>query len=999
MFVARKQELNWLEKQSRLSRLVFINGVRGVGKSSFLATWIRQKERKFQWLTLDRLRDLSHSLGHPDKSPERALELASQNWHNLDVVVWDEAHLLAPSAQKALFSFLKNSPFLPLQIFLSDEALSLEVGAAQLQMQPFSKEQVQEYLQVAFDREATEEEVTNAIKLSGGVPLLLQILSCDGAIKENAKQQVLEHLGIEERSLLVKASALGRTFHAQELGDIDAAALQSLQRKFLLDSVPSSHDLYIVPSYVRSLCLNAIDVQELKSVYAELCKRATDPFEALFFALRADMDSAVDELAANIPFDRVEHLRREDLQDFANLVAEFRKRSQKNELHSSVARLEIRALWFLGQRGAAVEAAESIRLTFGEKLSQELVLEIVQIFNRASRAEEARKLAEISMKFADPYHAAALRLEIGSSWIAVDRNTARTILNEALKLAQRLTVTSQQEIPLRLVQAHCHFQIARCFDMEENFTFALPEYEKALGVFEQCERPYFAAVTLLNCAWIYLKEHRWVDLKKVQARLLGLAERYGYTYVAAGVELIEAIEARLGLEHGKALRKIESSLKRLGASAPLIAIIDSQVELIRILLAMGMRKQAELAYKKLKVSVQDAPEFHKSRVKDLQYEVFGVAAAQEKLLEHVNAGSEISEALQFMLARRGLTELPNNAEKSRIGRLSGLEEKLIHCFDLQDEQGAWLAIGRMDAILREVNDASIERVALLLLQASLAQNANLEEKVIEVERELARLSADAEILAPLHAWLESLKGGKQLRPQEFDSWKKAPIGDQERWQRWLKFVFPLAEKPWLVITNGATEYADEPVLDSKAKLFVLEHLGEVRFRGKAKKEFIRRHSLRRILCLLLENGLDGVSKHTIAATVWGEAYNPETHDTRTYTAIQRLRAIFSMPSAIQNWQSGYRWNPELDFVLVRPNQKQKKSDTRCQSLILQTLESFSGGAKSGVGRSELVEITKTSEATVKRELAKLLSSAKIRRSGSGRSVVYSLYNSRASQAS
>lgn len=1000
MIVARNLELAWLEKQSRLNRLLFVSGVRGVGKSSLLASWVKQKERRFRWITVDRLRSLTDSLGHPDKPLERTLESVAQEWMNLDVVVWDEAHLIAPAAQKALFSFLKNSPFLPLQIFLSDESLESDASEAQLHLSPFSPDQAREYLSAALEHEPTEEEVATAMKLSGGVPLLLQILSSDGSIRLDAKQQLLENLSPAERSTLVAASALGRTFHTGYFSDdSQRMTLPLLRKKFLLDQIPTAADTYIVPSYIRSLCLAGVDVTELKNVYGALCRRAEDPFEALFFALRAEENDLVKELVEKISFDRVEHLRREDLLDLSSLIRGYSTRSKKTELVNGLARLEIRALWFLGQRSQAVEVAEGFLAKFGDKMSQELVLEIVQIFNRAARTLEARKLAERAISISDAFHVTALRLEIGSSWVYSDRNIAREILNDALRATQRLTVRGERESQLKLIQAQCHFQLARCYDLDNKFDLAVVEYEKALVVFEQCERPYFSAVTMLNCAWIYLKEYRFGELKKLQKNLSSLAERYGYTYVAAGLELIEAIEARLNLEPGKALRKIESSLRRLGKSAPLMARIDSQIELVRVLLTLGMRKQAELAYKKFKTLSKAEPEFQKTRVRDLYFEVNGHNLPQEELLEHIGDAASLDESSTLLFARRGLVRLSNNAGKIRLGKIATLEEALFESLKGNDEQQVWKAMSQIDAMLREISDASLERVSLLLLQATLSKNtSNNEEKILEAERELARLSVDASVAAPLMAWLDSLKGGKGSRPQEMDNWRLAPIGDQERWQRWLGAIFPVEEKPWALISNDSIKYSDKFPQDADVSLLVLEHLGEVKFRGKVKHDFIRRHSLRRILCLLLEGGMDGVAKHTIAAAVWGEDYSPEIHDTRLYTAIQRLRNLFMSPDTIQNWHGGYRWNPEIGFLLIRANQKKTTADTRCQSLILQTLERYSDRAKPWVGRSELVAITKTSEATVKRELSKLLNLDKIRRTGSGRAVVYSLNGSGVSRA-
>lgn len=125
MIIGRKAELEWIQRQSGLSRLILINGVRGVGKSKLIREWLKQNQTNFTWITVERFKSLAQILNRSG-SMESALEEAAKSWQNVDLVIWDEIHLLAPNIRQFIFSFLRNSPYLPLQIFLSDEDLEMQ---------------------------------------------------------------------------------------------------------------------------------------------------------------------------------------------------------------------------------------------------------------------------------------------------------------------------------------------------------------------------------------------------------------------------------------------------------------------------------------------------------------------------------------------------------------------------------------------------------------------------------------------------------------------------------------------------------------------------------------------------------------------------------------------------------------------------------------------------------------------------------------------------------
>jgi Fic family protein len=86
----------------------------------------------------------------------------------------------------------------------------------------------------------------------------------------------------------------------------------------------------------------------------------------------------------------------------------------------------------------------------------------------------------------------------------------------------------------------------------------------------------------------------------------------------------------------------------------------------------------------------------------------------------------------------------------------------------------------------------------------------------------------------------------------------------------------------------------------------------------------------------------------------------------------------------------YRWNPKVSFALIRKGNVKSKKLQRTQNLILSALEENQKSWNKPVGRKDLVEITGNSDATIKRELAKLLELGLIQRKGSGRATRYCL---------
>lgn len=995
--IARNTDFEWLERESRWSSLIFLTGVKGIGKTTLIKEWIQKRtgEKKCVWLNISRYRDLPSLLQNQGASPETALDQFLPTLKAADIVVWDDLHLLNPSAKKALLAFLQNTPLLPLQILLSDEEIDtheLDGNFGHRRLTAFSREETEQFLR-SFSTDpikgkSWEESTSFALQVTGGIPLLLKhLLQHGNAPKEFEK--ILTPLQADIRELFDAMILLCRPLSGAEgllLYPKFETAITELLRKCLVEKTGDG-SLYIVPSPVRSLCLHQFSAEKKQRLAALLCERFQKnflPFEYAFLALRSGVNFYIEQALNHELIDRLEHLCLEDLREFSQILKE-----ETPELVPLKERLLLRSLLVLGLRAEAIEIShrsiDSLKNSSAWTQDQEfLLLEIVQIHNRAGRTEEARRLISLGLERAREALKPLLQVEEAVSFLATDHEQAKRLLLPALAHLQR-------DGGSILTLAQANFQLARAYDLLDQSQEAELHYSLALDAFQRCDKPYFGAVALLNLGWLALGARNWPALAKVKEKLSPLCSRFGYAYVQAGLAILEASEARLALRCGEALSKIEFALQALGNHAPLPARVDAFIEQIRILLNLGLRNQAEKSIATLRTLVANHPTLQ-SRLRSLLLEVRAEKEASEAWLESSHALSPTSDCVALFHAYRGV-QLGKDDEKifkaHTLGSLARMERALTDALLNNERENAWSMIARMEKILVACGEARPEKISLLLLEASLSENP--EEKLRFFDRaelELQRWGADETVKAPLRAWLESVKENRS--PQTHPQWQKSSIGDQERWKRWWISFDRTKKQGWILYSEeGIRESEERPVPTKSTLLYVVEHLAEVRWNGTAIDEFVRRHALRKLLCLLLENP-HGVDKPSITSLVWGESYDPLVHDARIYTSVQRLRAIFGQHDAVQNWDRGYRWNPSIRFLLVRPRRENfGAAETRCQNLILQALDQSTKSGRQWVARGELVEITKSSEATVKRELAKLLSSSLIHRQGKGRAVVYS----------
>ena len=349
------------------------------------------------------------------------------------------------------------------------------------------------------------------------------------------------------------------------------------------------------------------------------------------------------------------------------------------------------------------------------------------------------------------------------------------------------------------------------------------------------------------------------------------------------------------------------------------------------------------------------------------------------------------------LVRTQSEEVPSEFLKTielyPLGRLAIHEAQLKAALENNETDVAWKAASDLDRLLGTISEPIEERIALYLVQTSLSKAESERSYHLDrAELELKRLGKDEQVKFPLDAWFSALKDRQGL-PSERDAWKKATPADAERWGGWWKDLFAHSEDKFIVITREGRREVDQlSDVPRDNLLFLRDDLGDVSYQNKSVTEFQRRHALRKLLAVLLEQSPGALGKEELVTKVWGEIYHPHVHDPRIYTSVQRVRTLIGKAECIETWESGYRWNPKLSFTLVRRTraspQNQAEGNQRLLTLITEFLTEISSSGQAWVSRSDLVTRTGASEASVKRALTVLLDDGRVIKKGAGRSTSY-----------
>lgn len=1028
----RRAEIEWLNKFSAWNRLLTVIGPKGVGKSTILRHWVGSQKIHARWFTCNHFLSLASLLGNAELSLEAALEHASPSWSDLDVVVWDDVHLLPQAARLTLFIFLKNLPTTCLHLIVSDESLLEEHGpeVPELFVSPLTEEEVERYLieLTGYDKKISATEVLRA---TGGLPLFINLYLHKPSEISFLQKGLLESLSPHARRFLLLASTLKGTLARAEacscLGQNDlSAAIHELEKRLLLGSDFQNSDTFSVAPHVRDIALASLNKQEsraldLEALKIRMARDKADPFEIFIQALQAgELDIARDRIGG-FKLTRLEPLSQSELQVLSKWLEEYCAKidwagtlAVPMAAEYRFARLLIHALILQGRREEALNACRKLKeLLPPERLpdpeAQWLAYDIIHWMNRSNLTEETKELLNHVLARSQAPMLYFFQIEQAKPYVDTIPARAIEVLKRLLQACDKIANPSETEI---LIKAQAQFQFARALQLELTFITSpsatggfsgshnLKEAARLFAMAEEnyklIDRPYFGAISGLNRAWIALELRDFVLLQELLGGLKAKAKKFGYRYLIGGIDLIAATIDRLSGANGQAFERVEAVFESLKTIAPRQAQIDSLKEKARILAALGLVEKSAAVVEQIASVTSD------KRFVDILRLECGIDDLNfEELCDRWNQTGEAdtNESFWISLLERGhepsVPGYREQLQRCAIGRLALAQFELLTRIRSGQKELVWQSIGQIEQLLAAMGagEPKVERVALLCLQAQLAgstreASANGKALLERASIELKRWGCDNLLKSPFEAWIDFLSSRDSKAIADDPRWSKARVLDQERWGLWIgeraKSNLYLMET-----AEGKTEVSEIPRDFSMYSIVLLEHLGQVTFHGTELVEFHRKTVLRQILALLFEVFPSGLAKATIATTIWGETYSPEVHDPRIYMNIKRLRALFGA-EAIESWNGAYRWNSRYTFAYVKSLEAKSLGQSKLQVLLVQALKNYQASGKIWASRSELVEATGSSEATVKRALSRLVSDGTIVRKGAGPSVVYSL---------
>jgi hypothetical protein len=997
----RSADLESLRRYLESGSRVLITGVRGIGKKTLVLQAAERANTSSLWFAAESFKTLPQVLFQSAPTLERALVQASESWDPQVWIVWDRFHLWDPETRRSLLSFSRSNPKLPKMLFLSDQDLGAEFGfdVPQIRIQPMNRDELRQMMPPS----TSDAQLDLLLRKSGGVPLLVHLLSGTENVSEAFLREVLSDLPAQTQDLFHFLCWLDTSFDESDLSSTpfySTAAITQLCQRLLVERMGSR---VRASSFIRDLWQESLLGRDSlrkrhgQHVIDYLRGKKEHSLQLLRCSLQLQDFESLEESLSNIHLDDTELLRRAELAELAQDLVRALPLAADLEpgLMMKYHHLLLRCYFLCGQRNDGLDHAIRHQDLIRNQLqsveeAQWAWLEILSQLNRANRHAVVQDLCRSSLVHLSGVRRALALVEWGVAQLGSNPLLAQKSFLEVLSLEGM-----QSEAPLwKMAQAFAAFQLGRSHDFLDNKPLAVEAYNRAAKSFDELHKSYFASVARLNAAWVLATLHKHSELEECLPPLEKLAERFGYTYVLAGCRLLRARLARYELKLGLALDLIDKAIGLLVENSPINAWIDALSEKCRILQLSGLRQKANETCSRL-AQLQDqrgntaTQRIHDSLVQELQATLF----EPEEFLDRAENSRLDPDFLFMYRAQLGLADTapPQSLKSLPLGQLCELENKLLVSLRSYPNTGLqedfWFQVGNLEKFLDEHSEVFDLRIALLLLQVQFGSNQLLD----RAETLMQRWGCDAATQHPLQAWLTWLKNNGSKAELDLALMKCTPW-DRNRWKLWIQSPSSAESSAYSIKTlKGETSSDELPVnLASSADLVFIEPLGEIYVRGKKRKGFDRKRSLRDLLSALFQMAPSSISKESLSAAIWGASYSPRVHDPRIYTLVQRARDAFGLKDMIIQGNTGYQWNSKLSFAYVRRTERSGAGSDKAQNLILTTLEGFKKQGQPWQARGAIQDATGLAEATLKRALSKMVSQGLILRKGSGPLVVYGL---------
>lgn len=967
-WLERKDVSNWITSVGSKYRLFHMTGLLGTGKTSLVKHYLSKVSKKAKWYTCVRVLNISTILGSKSTSLESALEEAVVHWKSYDVVVWDDLHLLKPEIRYLIIQFIKGLDSTTQHILISEENLSLELGFETpfQTLSGFTEDEVAEFL----EKNQSKLDAQTIFKKTGGLPLLIQMSLQAGQTQLNPQIWIQNlSLAAQEGLRLLALLPEGLEHSICEKIVADSEAWEELKRKNMVSSIDELSILHPALQPVLEKWAQSLAAQKLAEKLLNEKLQLSD-LTQFRLALTAENPQYFENYIMKITNSDLESLPSTALSHYQTLIIKTSNNIDKGELLYRLKRLELASHIYLGDRKHALKMIQqNLTSEYFEDLSEEKTwfgYEAIYWLMRSGQTEVAAlPVSQLINRAKSPVRE-LLTIEQSLPFVNSEPTKAIEILNRSVNSLKNIQDPKIQKNAM----AQAHYQLATSYYSMSDFKNSKAHYAESQKKYQEIKKPYFSAFCNLNLAWISYYARQWNEFIQELQELKSITKQFGYQYLAIGVQLLEALAAFEEGRESESIRLIslaESQARRMQIKR---AWEDSAFSKAKILITLGQFERAIQIISEIKASNPSGSNAiaHLNILEKINY------VGLDELLDTFPFPEKLDDPFWKSLFLRKGYKLKNWTPVTPREHLLDAELSLSKAQTLQDENLFTQSLMKIEHWLNHFPEPNRERIALFCAKAHQENQAEGKQYWIEMaELEWERWNAPHQSKSSLRQWIDLLKKQKNLAPHP-------------QWKNWI-FQKHTVDNDYQILTLQNRFSSTEKPPPAKLGASVDETAGEVFFKGKKILGFSKKPTLRQILIRLLESHPSSLSKAGLAAAVWGETYSPLVHDSRIYTSVQRIKDLFKA-DIIENWELGYRWNPKIDFQLVRTPFAKIKSEDRIQNLILEALRKRSKTGDGWMKKSELIEAIETTDSTLKRALAALIEQALIVREGQGPAVKY-----------
>ena len=1001
--IRRRQDENWLNLTLRLERACLLGGLKGSGKTT-LARALADFS-KTQIYNFNSFVSFASSLGHPELSPEQALQMESKTWKADSLIIWDDIHCLTKLTRGLLFEEIKRPSGQCKHILLTEEDLQFESGLSLRVLEPWTEDDLAKLL-LELDIEVTTEELHKIYQASGGLPglALLQILNPQGPHQQGTLHITLNEAEKNVIALEILIPQLFSRFFDSLRANLESfkkieLGLTSLQTRFLARSTATGFEfnsLLVDPAtYKVSLNTLALDPHFLENLTQNL---PLSNLEKFVIGLKAQHMAILENASAELSPDALEDCSAQDLKSLLNWMENFEKAKNDKAPYWLFLRLRLKIYILEGRRKEALELAsrmlKSIQFEKDEGPHKlKFAFDAIYWLNRSGLSQSV-----------EPVIAAALHRSQGplkiyfqiEQAIPLYKDQPERALGHLQKIKTGLENSQgllQQNSESELLLAQCLFEISIVLNRLERPDEASLHLQRAAEIFQKNQKPYFRSFCLLNLIFIFSAKKDWDSCALEIKNLKEILRKYNYEYLKAGVLFAEAwMHASRG-EMAKAFEDLSEAQNLARRSGTLKALGDILSLKARLYHWMGLDSQAE----PLLLEIKDKKLLTESGLRQLELEIQRDDLTLEEWLDRWGQlSTEFSDFYWYVYLSRGgspeETRQETELHRSFISSLALTFQQLFQTLQLDNETEISRALIQIENKLTHYHDARPERAVVHLVRGLLHKSSLRLEFFEKSSFELLRWACDPTRKIALQALVESLQSETLADVFQLEAWRLLPVQEKERWRTLFNWVQKHTDQGFEYLENslqGSRAINQIPQEFPPKCMIYIEPYHKIIKNKKTLANIQSRPVMRNTLSLILEVFPKSVSKATLASSVWGEPYDPRRHDSRIYTSIQRLRSEIGT-HCILNWESGYRWNPEYPFFHYRSKHTKELGQHKVKSLILEIMRKMESQASQGVARSTLVEGTDSSDSTVKRILSELINEGLLVREGRGPSAKYFL---------